>query len=130
MTVLHANRFLEFAHGDVPTLEDEAALIAEADRRIMAESIAGWREIYPDVTVETAFSMDGPTTALVDRSKVAGLVVVGARARGGFPWLRLGSTARAVALHAACPIAVVRPTAPQTDERVPASESGVAAPTD
>ena len=74
------------------------------------------------MTVETAFSTDGPTTALVDRSKVAGLVVVGARARGGFPWLRLGSTARAVALHAACPIAVVRPTARQTDERVPASE--------
>ena len=51
----------------------------------MAESIAGWREIYPDVTAETAFSMEGPTTALVDTSKGASLVVVGARARGGFP---------------------------------------------
>ena len=33
LTVLHANRFLEFAHGALPSFEDEAALIAEADRR-------------------------------------------------------------------------------------------------
>jgi nucleotide-binding universal stress UspA family protein len=112
LTVLHANRFLEFAHGDFPSLADEAALITEADHRIMAESIAGWREVYPDVEATTAFSMDGPAAALVEWSRRASLLVVGARARGGLPRLRLGSTARAVALHASCPVAVVRP-APQ-----------------
>jgi nucleotide-binding universal stress UspA family protein len=117
LTVLHANRFLEFTHGALPASEDEAALIAEADRRIMAESIAGWRELYPDVDVDVAFSMDGPVPALVDTSKTARLLVVGAHARGGFPWLRLGSTARAVALHAACPVAVVRPAAQRTQDR-------------
>jgi nucleotide-binding universal stress UspA family protein len=112
LDLLHANRFLEFAHGDFPTLEEEAALITEADHRIMAESLAGWREVYPDVVAKTDYSMDGPATALIERSKQASLLVVGARARGGLPRLRLGSTARAVALHAACPVAVVRPATP------------------
>jgi len=125
LTVLHANRFLEFAHGDYPTLEEEAALISEADRRIMAESIAGWGEIYPDVQVETAFSMEGPAQALVERSKRAELVVVGARARTGFPWLHLGSTARAVALHATCPVAVIRPMASRTEDREAESDAEV-----
>jgi nucleotide-binding universal stress UspA family protein len=127
LTVVHANRFLEFAHGALPTFEAESALIAEADRRIMAESLAGWQERYPDVAVDTAFSMDGPATALVEKSKSASLLVVGAHARGGFPWLRLGSTARAVALHAECPVAVVRQASQSRDDREPASEAGVGA---
>ena len=129
LTVLHANRFLEYAHGDFPTLEAEAAQVDEADRRMMAESLAGWRELYPDVQTETAFSMDGPASALVGQSRTASLVVVGARARGGLPWLRVGSTARAVALHAACPVAVVRPTAQHADDREPTSTSRVGAAT-
>jgi nucleotide-binding universal stress UspA family protein len=127
LTVIHANRFLEYAHGDLPTLEAEAAELEEADRRVMAESLAGWRELYPDVETGTVFSMDGPASALVGQSRMASLVVVGARARGGLPWLRVGSTARAVALHGACPVAVVRPAVQQGHDREPRSEAGVSA---
>jgi nucleotide-binding universal stress UspA family protein len=107
LVALHANRFLEYAHGDFPTLEAQAAGIADADRRVIAESMAGWQELYPDVHTDTAYSLDGPANALMHRSHIASLVVVGARAHGGFKGLRLGSTARSLALHAGCPLAVV-----------------------
>jgi nucleotide-binding universal stress UspA family protein len=127
LTVVHANRFLEFAHNTTPTVETEAARIAEADRWIMAKTILGWQEAYPDVTTEIAPSTDGPATALVERSTTASLVVVGSRARGGFARLQLGSTARAVALHAQCPVAVVRAAATAAQEPASDSESDIAA---
>ncbi|WP_436498392.1 universal stress protein [Actinokineospora sp. HUAS TT18] len=47
-------------------------------------------------------------TVLLARAKRASMVVVGSRGLGGFSGLLLGSTAVALAAHAACPVAVVR----------------------
>lgn len=49
-----------------------------------------------------------PVSALLDLSHSAGLLVVGPRGSGGFASLLLGSTAAAVASHAACPVVVTR----------------------
>lgn len=49
---------------------------------------------------------------LVERSRTAGLVVVGSRGHGSVRGLLLGSVALHVAMHAACPVLVVRPAAP------------------
>ncbi|AHH98812.1 hypothetical protein KALB_5450 [Kutzneria albida DSM 43870] len=49
-----------------------------------------------------------PATVLLGESDTACLVVVGARGRGGFPGLLLGSTALAVATGGHCPAVVVR----------------------
>ena len=52
-----------------------------------------------------------PRTALLAAAADAQLLVVGARGRGGFDEMSLGSIAQAVLLYAPCPVAVVRPAA-------------------
>ncbi len=46
--------------------------------------------------------------ALIDASDTADLVVVGSRGIGGFRSMLLGSVALTVAVHATCPVAVIR----------------------
>ncbi|GAA1773364.1 universal stress protein [Luedemannella helvata] len=74
----------------------------------LAQALAPWRERYPDVAVETSVVHGRASVALVDESEQAQLVVVGARGRGGFRGLLLGSVSQAVLHHAACPVLVVR----------------------
>jgi nucleotide-binding universal stress UspA family protein len=48
--------------------------------------------------------------ALVDQGRTADLLVLGARGRGGFAGLVLGSVTTGVVNHASCPVVVVPPT--------------------
>ncbi|WP_431783387.1 universal stress protein [Streptomyces chumphonensis] len=79
------------------------------EERLLAESLAGLRERHPDVPVEPAVVRGGVRETLIEASAEAGLLVVGARGRGGFAGLLLGSVSQAVLHHARCPVAVVRP---------------------
>jgi nucleotide-binding universal stress UspA family protein len=86
---------------DVDMLRDE-------EERVLAEALSGWQAKYPDVTVRREL-MEGRTRqALIEASGSAQLLVVGARGRGGFSGLLLGSVSQAVLHHAHCPVAVVR----------------------
>ncbi len=76
--------------------------------RLLAESVAGLLERYPDVDVETESFPVGAGQALVDASLTASLVVVGSRGLGAFPGLLLGSVSQDVVTRAHCPVAVVR----------------------
>ena len=51
---------------------------------------------------------DLPARAILDASKGAFMVIVGARGTGGFKGLLLGSVSRQVVDHAHCPVLVIR----------------------
>jgi nucleotide-binding universal stress UspA family protein len=63
----------------------------------------------PDVTV-TPIAVPGgrPARALLERSRECSMLVVGARGRGGFRGLRLGSVAEKCVRHADCSVMVIR----------------------
>lgn len=58
--------------------------------------------------VEQVTTTGTPVDALVEQSKAADLVVIGARGKGGFLGLRLGSVSTQVSHHAHCPIVIIR----------------------
>jgi len=92
-------------HGNLPV-----SLVAriEDEERLLAESVAGLRDKYPDLALDTMAIPVVAQRALADASFTASLVVVGSRGLGAFPGLLLGSVSADVAQHAHCPVAIVR----------------------
>jgi nucleotide-binding universal stress UspA family protein len=89
---------------------------AMEEQTLVAESLAGWQEKYPDVPVRRHSVRGLPVEALIRQSKSAALVVVGTRGRGGFGGLLLGSVSQGVMHRAECPVAIVHGHKdPQTD---------------
>jgi nucleotide-binding universal stress UspA family protein len=109
LVAVHAYRYpVSGEPGDMlPLVHDEDELAAEEERGLV-EATAGWSERFPDVEVNRRVLRAGPAKALVDESERAQLLVVGARGRGGFTGLLLGSVSQAVLYHSRCPLAIVR----------------------
>lgn len=80
---------------------------AQGDR-VLAEAVAGAEKTYPGVRVERTAVEGSARELLIEASRDAGLLVTGARGRGGFTGLLLGSVSHALLQHAHCPVAVVR----------------------
>ncbi len=81
--------------------------VAESQRLLVAEMLAGWQEKYPDVVLIPSLVRGQAATVLEDVSGSSQLVVVGSRGRGGFAGLLLGSVGLHALHHTRCPLVVV-----------------------
>ncbi|MET8718396.1 universal stress protein [Streptomyces misionensis] len=94
--------------------DDQLRIVVDVDRlreeeqRLLDETLSPWRTRYPRVAVERRLVRSRIRPALIEASGDAQLVVAGARGRGGFSGLLLGSVSQALLQHAHCPVAVVR----------------------
>ena len=91
-----------------PLSYDALAGIASATEESAMSVLRQVRQRHPllDVFVDV---LDGPATSVLQReSKDADIVVVGASGHHGAAALWLGSTARWLARHSTCPVAVIR----------------------
>ncbi|MGB7980546.1 MAG: universal stress protein [Candidatus Nanopelagicales bacterium] len=96
--------------GVVPYVPPEEITEAtrEFEERVTAESLAGWRERYPDVEVTATVLHGRPGPILVEIADRASLTVVGSRGRGAFLGMLLGSTSQSLLQHARGSVAVLR----------------------
>ncbi|GAA2454474.1 universal stress protein [Streptomyces lavendulocolor] len=88
------------------SLRDEAAGTAER-RRLLAETVAGWAEEYPDVRITQDVVRGHPVEELARASADALAVVAGRRGRGGYSGMRLGSVVHGLLHRATCPVITV-----------------------
>lgn len=95
--------------GPVEMLPPVADVHRDVEDRLASEALGGWAEKYPDVQVRRSVMHGAPVDALRTASADAALLVVGARGRGGFTGLLLGSVSQSLLNRAACPVAIVRP---------------------
>ncbi|MGW7444071.1 universal stress protein [Kitasatospora sp. NPDC054795] len=92
--------------GWVPPLA-EAERFRAIEDGLLTEALTGWREKFPEVEVVEDSRIGTGSSALVDASTDASVVVVGRRRRPHHAGLRLGPVAHAVLHHAQAPVAVV-----------------------
>ena len=77
---------------------------------MLAESVAGLGDRYPDLVVHQQLVQSQPAQALLDAAKGARLLVVGSRGLGGVARMLLGSVSHTLVLHPPCPVLVMRTT--------------------
>lgn len=89
--------------GYVPPITDwEQGVHDELTKHVKAAGVD------PSVRVTCHVVHRSPTKGLIEAAAGADLLVVGARGRGGFAGLLLGSTSDQLVRHAPCPVTVIR----------------------
>jgi nucleotide-binding universal stress UspA family protein len=83
------------------------APVPERAQAWLSETVAAWRQRYPDVAASAAAIRDHPVAGLVARSTAQHLLVVRSRARSALAGTLLGSVTQGVLHHATCPVAVI-----------------------
>lgn len=108
LAVVHAVLARPLIHRAMPAA-DVAETILEGERIVLAETVAGLAENYPDVVVhQVLVSNNEPAEALANAAAEARLLVLGSRGRGSFKRLLLGSTAHTVLRSLPCPTIITR----------------------
>ncbi|MET9346903.1 universal stress protein [Streptomyces termitum] len=79
-------------------------------RRVLDGTLERAAARHPGFEAEPRLLLGRPRQVLLEESAGAQLLVMGARGRGGFTGLLLGSVSQALLHHAHCPVAIVRNT--------------------
>jgi nucleotide-binding universal stress UspA family protein len=85
-----------------------AKVLGGVPRRALGEAITRVGEVAPDLLIDADLLTGLPALAVTGSGSGALMLVVGARGAGGFAAMVLGSVSRYAAMHAACPVVVVR----------------------
>jgi nucleotide-binding universal stress UspA family protein len=85
-------------------------LVAQGAGQTLTKALSGWQQKYPAVVVKPELVRGDPRHELVERSRNAQLMVLGASGRDTFKGLLLGSVSQNLLYHSHCPIAVIRAT--------------------
>jgi nucleotide-binding universal stress UspA family protein len=94
------------AHSGVPrTVADE---LSGESVRALSEAVTRSEEVASRLLIDASPLTGPPALAVTASGSGALMLVVGARGAGGFAALLLGSVSRYAAMHAACPVVVVR----------------------
>lgn len=81
--------------------------VPERARTWLSETVAPWRQRYPNVTAAEAVIRDHPVAGLVAQSAAQQLLVMRSRTRHARAGTLLGSVTQGVLHHATCPVAVI-----------------------
>ncbi|WP_063020030.1 universal stress protein [Nocardia niwae] len=87
---------------------DSRAEMQQEGAELLARSLAGYRERYPEVPVRCIVVEDRPAKRLLEVGENARLIVVGSHGRGGFAGMTLGSVSQAVLHGATVPVIIAR----------------------
>jgi nucleotide-binding universal stress UspA family protein len=115
-SITSAPRPSSWQPGYVPPLVDfEQAVHDELERHVAAAALGA------EVQATCHVVHRPPARGLIETAQGAQLLVVGARGRGGFRGLLLGSVTDQCVRHSPCPVTVIRwgtstPLAPESDE--------------
>jgi nucleotide-binding universal stress UspA family protein len=103
--ILHELPYVNYGLLPYPPLDHTV----REEARAMLESVEHrTRSTHPGLTVRSTLVTGGGAGTLVELSRTASLVLVGARGTGGFAELRLGSVSAQVTMHSHAPVIVVR----------------------
>lgn len=91
----------------VPTTVFDA--MSDEAKKVLADAVGPAREVAGDLALDTVLQSEPPIPSLIEESRHARMVVLGASGRGEFAGLFTGSVAVAVTSHGECPVVVVRP---------------------
>ncbi|MFI0592360.1 universal stress protein [Streptomyces griseus] len=77
------------------------------ERRHLSETVAGWREKYPDVELRPEVRIGSPVEVLAEAGERALGIVVGRRGQGGYTGMKVGSVVHGLLHRAHCPVITV-----------------------
>lgn len=88
--------------------ETVAARLQGDSRRALGDAVARSGEVAPGLLIDADLLAGPPALAVAQSGSGALMLVVGARGTGGFTAMVLGSVSRYAAMHARCPVVMVR----------------------
>lgn len=88
--------------------ETVTARLEDQSCRALDEAVTRARELTSELLIDVDLLTGAPALSVTECGSGALMLVVGARGSGGFAAMLLGSVSRYAAMHASCPVVVVR----------------------